>query len=138
MREIKFRGKTKEGKWFYGSLVNNIWYNPEIQVNCCYIITSNDIEDYDSWEDIKEGNGVVSVIPETVGQYTGLKDKNGVEIYEGDIISGFLGVNGLVFFDVGFLVEYLEDAEHNTNKKGTRIKFEKYYKTEVIGNIHDK
>lgn len=121
MREIKFRGKTYEGKWVYGDLGHE-----------------SDGEPYIFYWDERRACIEENVIPETIGQYTGLKDKNGVKIYEGDIISGFLGVNGLVFFDVGFLVEYLEDAEHNTNKKGTRIKFEKYYKTEVIGNIHDK
>ncbi len=80
-----FRGKRKDGgQWVAGNLINCAFFNND-GFPMFYILDTDNIE-YDCWEDIAEEINYLEVIPETVGQCTGLEDKNGKLMFEGDIV----------------------------------------------------
>lgn len=86
-RDIKFRGKRKsDGNWLYGCLINNVFHNMDQNEACCYIIDLDVLGEYYDWEDIFQQLDELQVIPESVGQYTGVKDVASTEIYENDYI----------------------------------------------------
>lgn len=126
-REIKFRGKRLNGQWAYGLLC----HDPEKG------------KAYDSEWFISNKAGkpyAFAIAPYTIGQYTGLKDKNGNEIYEGDILSGdgkLLGVISVSLID-GILYRKTSRARHIRRlvwcgdlERGVLSDIE------VVGNIHD-
>ena len=154
MREIKFRGKSKNvNEWCYGT----------------YIFTNDNTNNPFRTRPFKESHRIVfwcsgdwnmggwvdeEVIPETIGQYTGLKDKNDKEIYEGDIVEWVffyekLGANmGVKECDTivkgiirwrqgGFILEVTENDFENAGYYSISALYtDTESDVEIIGNIY--
>ena len=136
MREIKFRGKRIDnGEWVHGYIVK---VASPCGLGWVMHIPAKDPDD---------NHRVVQVDPATIGQYTGLNDKNGVEIYEGDIVSPsnswnpelkFVVTFGKGVFDSGyysFTGFYLISDDGRQGEDQYEISKDSVY--EIIGNIHD-
>ena len=116
-REILFRGK---------SIDNGEWVEGTIHFNGKYILSNKHRNNYHEW---------VEIIPETVGQYTGMADKNGTNIFEGDIVRESFKGHGRIYH------VFWDDDYFAFRAKGEDITYQldeiSPSHCEVIGNIHD-
>ena len=138
MNEILFRGKRVDnGEWVEGFYVNVPEHYKQEMSGKSYIVSIN--------------NGLfMEIVLETVGQFTGLADKNGKKIFEGDIVKYNLWDDKFDYCEVKFgyfyaamdsynggpaLGFYLADINGKADDIGFFVNLYKF--VEVIGNIHD-
>lgn len=120
-REIKFRGKDiKTGEWVYGDMYgcgsNDI----------CIIVKDSDSTDFDN---------MIACFKASVGQYTGIKDKNNKEIYEDDILKVYDDFFRYGVDDNSGIIEFKDGSfKLGTHKDYSNLCWEQF---EVIGNIYE-
>lgn len=122
MREIKFRAWSNVHKeWLYDSRI-------DLYGNIYFDVGDYDTDGYGSgWR--KHHNGNISLM-----QYTGLKDKNGKEIYEGDILKTDSGNKQVIYNAPSF---DLEDYDNGDYYEGQNPYCHNWNEFEIIGNIYE-
>ena len=124
MRTIKFRAKDFDGVWHYGSLV----YTNILDAKIYYQTVKGSLKITD-W---------LFVTPDTIGQFTGLYDKNGKEIYEGDILK-WKADNRLyaVIFNWGMFYASVEVCNQEIYGGFPLHSLTDDEACEIVGNIYD-
>ena len=115
MREIKFRGQCLNGDWVYG------------------LLCKPTVGKYAGETFISNSGGIpmaFSVRPETVGQFTGLLDKNGVDVFEGDIVS-WSNKTYTIKWHENIAAFVMEEDENKLERPDIE------FQSKVIGNIYE-
>jgi len=149
MREIKFRAWNKI--WKMMSNVDKIEFEDGSPISISVTIEATDFDHEDEWKDYEIGEDIELM------QYTGLKDKNGREIYEGDIVKiewrekSNIVIGEIAFSNMTYKLKYHPQPEHAI--KGKYTAFAEYWsdgeydwetleqiispEIEIIGNIYE-
>lgn len=138
MKEILFRGKGENGKWVYGNLYNTNTGESYIMPNSTLYITQSE---HTEMRGISVAHRIKDT--DTIGQYIGIKDKNGNKIFEGDILTvesididcntvNYFGGEVLFLQDIGLFALDLgyDYLSFNAMKEATGY----IYSYEVTGN----
>ncbi len=135
MNECLFRGKRKDnGAWVEGNLITSEKDDAETYIGYLFDVRNGVIEDFD----------IVEVIPETVGMWTGLTDKNGIRVFEGDIVrsDNYIGVVKLGYYTadgvkhIGFYTKWVSGVNYKHIRRDL-VYWVQGNNAVVIGNIHD-
>ena len=147
MRVIKFRGKSIDtGEWVYGDLLQFFLNGEPVKTNFSILQF-----DYIKTSETTYETQPIGVLYDSIGQFTGLFDKNGKEIYEGDIVSkttkngypdnrvgeivfrnGLFGIKNEGCYGLPASILVSESNWVDGNASGTSI-----YEYEIIGNVYD-